>query len=594
MKRFWIVFMLLGLLLTGCTNREPDTEITEATETTAPELYQEHSAIEQATGGAVRRYDLPGTGYSWLSAIGDKLLLAQCADGKTKLTVLSGTDYDIGATAELPVDLSLENACWQTTHGGFAYYDPQTHKVVFLDPQLQLSDEVDMPEDMTGDPVISADGGEIFYCTTGQIRVMETEHKISRLIKSHDCVEQKLLGAYFNGDVVACYIEDIDNHINVHYLSSENGQTIVADNDVDAVYTYENMYLALRQEGVVQQSVVGFRDGTPMDMQVDTQLASVLELGGIVGYAGDETGMTFSLYMLDPGTKTGEVTVTGIGMPRQILADRWSSCVWVLTTDAQTGANILLRWDPSMSVVEDGEYCLGTLYTAQSPDEDGLEACEDRAERLSNTYGVTMRVWKNAAKYSTGHLLDAEYLVPQINDAMDELEQILTFFPRAFIRSLAEKPVRVCIVRSVDNQIGSATYWYQDNAYIAISAHADITAEFTKCLGKIIDEYVMNETSAYSEWSSLNPEGFVYADEATYSDSYLTGETMAFASREAMTSAEEDRAYLFQQAMLPDNGQVFQNPIMQQKLALMCRAIREAWNLKWKTDTYQWEQYLSE
>lgn len=595
MKRTWIVIILLSLLLAGCAGiHDPDTDNTAMTEPVAVGLYQHESIIELKTGGAVRRYDLPAESYSWISAIGDKLLLAEPGDGATRLTVLNGAQCVPGATAELPIDLSGEDACWQATHSGFAYYDPQNHKVVFLDPQLQPLDEVSMPEDMTGQPMISADGGEIFYCTDGQIRVLETQHKISRLLKSHDCVSQKLVGSYFDGDIIACYIEDLDNRVSIQYLSAENGQTLAADGNIAALYTYGDTYLALRQDGVLWQNIVGNRNESPMDLQVQTEMASALELGGAVGYEATDAGVNFALYMLDSGLKTAEVTVAGIGSPRQILADRWSNCIWVLATDAQTGANILLRWNTKISSAEGEASYIGTLYTTEAPDTDGLAACQSRVDALNKEHGVTIRIWEKAVASSNGYSLQPEHLVPAIDSALDTVEDILDQFPGNFLDNSVRRTIRICIVRSVDSQVQSAYYWYENDPFIVLSAGSDIAEDFLKGVAYVLDEHVQDNSDLYDDWNGLNPDGFTYGDDATYFDTYLQGDTMAFISKEAMTSATEDRMWIFRQAMLPDNEGIFENDIMQAKLLLMCQAIREAWRLQWKSDTYHWEQYLNE
>jgi hypothetical protein len=94
------------------------------------------------------------------------------------------------------------------------------------------------------------------------------------------------------------------------------------------------------------------------------------------------------------------------------------------------------------------------------------------------------------------------------------------------------------------------------------------------------------------DWSKLNPEDFVYGEQTD--DTLAKGESRVFADAESMTAVAEERARLFYYAMMPDNGELFQSEIMQQKLLLMCQAIRDAWRLEKKTDTYLWEQYLAE
>lgn len=595
MKRTWIVIMLLGLLLAGCAgNNDSDKDNTALAEPTSLGLYQHESLIQLKTNAAVRRYDLPGESYSWISAIGDKLLLASCEEGTTQLTILSGAEAIPSATVELTVDLSTENAVWQSTYSGFAYFDPQDRKVVFLDPQLQILDEITMPDNMEGEPVISADGGEIFYCTADEIRVLETEHKISRLLKFHNCIKQQLIGSYFDGDIIACYIEDLDNRVSTQYLSAENGQTLASDSNILSLYTYENTYLVLRQDGVRRQNIVGNREEAPKDLQVQSEVAAALELGGVVGYETGDSGITFSMYMLDSGMKTCQVTVSGIGLPRQILADRWSGCIWMLTTDAETGANILLRWDCKSSPVDDGSNYITTLYTVDAPDTAGLAECQSRVDALNKKYGVTIRIWEKAVASANGYLLQKEHLVPVIHRTLDVIEGILDQFPGKFLDESVKRTIRICIVRSVESQVKSAYYWYQNDPFIVLSAESDIAAELLQGIGYVLDEHVRSNSYKFDDWNALNPEGFVYADTTTYSESYLKGDAMAFFSEDAMASETEDRMWIFRQAMLPDNADAFENDTMQAKLRLMCQAIREAWRLQWKSDTYHWEQYLDE
>ena len=112
-----------------------------------------------------------------------------------------------------------------------------------------------------------------------------------------------------------------------------------------------------------------------------------------------------------------------------------------------------------------------------------------------------------------------------------------------------------------------------------------------KGLGYVVDSHVLGNSSKYDYWDALNPEGFVYG---TADEAYLSGEQRAFADATSMNSAVEDRSRILYEAMKPDNADMFQSEIMQKKLLLLCQAIRDAWNLQWKKETYPWEQYLTE
>jgi len=110
----------------------------------------------------------------------------------------------------------------------------------------------------------------------------------------------------------------------------------------------------------------------------------------------------------------------------------------------------------------------------------------------------------------------------------------------------------------------------------------------------VIDSHVLGNSPMFDYWNGLNPEGFVYGDASTYSQAYLDGESAVFLSDASMASATEDRCEVFCQAMKINNDAVFRSPVMQQKLKLLCQAIRDSWRLEQKTDLYSWEQYLTE
>lgn len=589
MKKIWILMLAL-LFLTGCAvNDSPDETEISTTETTVQGQYAADSAVEQQTQGAVRRYDLPGQSYSWLSAIGDKLLLAEQGENATQLTVVSGMEGVLGATVQIPA-----NAPARATYTGFVYYDAESRQVVFLDPQLQKLDEIELPEGIQGTPVFSPDGSEIFYCVEGEIRALETERRISRLIKSHSCSSQELLGCYFEGEVIACRIEDTDGKVNITYLSTENGQTLTVNNDIIDLFTYEDRYLAQRRDGIALQQIVGTKDSEPLQLNTDLQLAAALELGGVVGYRADDAGVSLSFYDLTSGKKSAEVILEGFGLPKTILGDRWSGCVWLLTEEMQTGTQVLLRWDPKASASEDETVYTATLHTAESPDEAGLAACQDRVDALNKANGTTIRIWQTALKSPNGHTLEPEYQVDTINKALDELEQLLDMFPSKFLDKSVSGRIRICIVRAVDGTVGSVNYWYDGDPFIVLSAGGNFREDFLKGVSYVMDSHVLGNSAMYDYWNELNPEGFVYGDETTYSQTYLEGETMAFFSEDGMTSAKEDRANLFYQAMQPDNSAAFRSETMQNKLRLLCEAVRESWKLKKKTEVYSWEQYLAE
>ena len=589
MKKLFLLALTLILFLCGCTT----TTVTETTESTAvieatdPGLYVSESAIEQQSQGAVRRYDLPDQ-YQSIAQIGDKLLLVS-QDNNIKFTKLLGSTAVMGDSAEIPQD-----AVWKATQSGLVYYDQENQKVIFLDMQLQQLKSVNFPEKIDGIPVISADGGYVFYCTGNEIRVLETEHKISRLLKTYSGEKQALLGSYFDGTVFACSFTDADGRSSTQYLSTDNGQTVATDNGISRLYTYGDTFFAIRQDGVTQQNVVGIRNETPQLLLTESQTYPALEIGGIVGCLPTESGFSLDFYAFPGGQRTASVLLDGFDMPLSVIADRWSNSVWVLTMDIVSGQQVLLNWNPSTSTLTDDASYVGTLYTADAPDEEGLNACLERVKQLNKAHGVSIRIWEDALKDTNGYTLVPEHQVGAIGKTLDEIEQILQVFPNKFLQNSSIKRIQILVVRSINSEVSSMFYWQNSDPTIILCTGSDVFIGLTKGFGYVIDSNILEDDETYAGWDELNPEDFVYGEDETYSADYLAGDGMAFLSESAMTSAREDRCQIFCEAMRPDQSDKFASETMQRKLKTICESIRNSWSLKAKTEIFPWEQYLSE
>ena len=596
MKRL-LVAVIVAVLLAGCGGQDtPETTQDTADLATHPSsqgLYDPDSEVEQQTDGAVRAFDLGKNGYHRISAIGDKLLLVS-GETHTELTVLSGAACVPTATGVFAVDL-LQGGC-QATYNGFAYYDVQNNQAVFLDSQLQEVNRIQLPEGVQGLPAFSADGGEIFYCIGQEIRALDTQRGLSRLIKSHSVKSQTLLRTCFDGKLLVCRAENEAGQWSTLYISSETGETRSTDENIESLDSFDEQYLVIRMDGSIQQRIVGTLDGMPQQMNVPQEhVVPALALGGIVGYDTDDSnGMHMSYYELSSGKKTASVTVTGVGAPMAFWADRWTGCVWILVNALEEDSQQLLRWDvKASSVSEEGSY-LSPVFTAQEPDKAGLTACQKRVDELNKKHGTTIRIWEKAAKCSIGQVLEAEHQTVAINRCLDELELVLERFPENFLYKSVNSKIRICIVRSIDRNIAAAQYWYDGDAFIVLSVGVDVQKEFIKAVSYVIDSHVLGNSPMLDQWESLNPEGFVYGNDAQLSSEYLEGESRAFADSESMLSVSEDRAHIFWYAMQEDNAVVFTSDAMQKKLLLLCQAIRDAWRLEKKTENYPWEQYLTE
>jgi len=593
MKKLILLLALLSLVLLcfGCKSEDPAAETTAVTtEATVPGIYLPESNIETQTAGAVRAYSLEDN-FSWANLVGDQLLLATAGDA-AGLSVLTGLDCVKSASVDL--DIKHLESGYATLQSGFAYYIAEENTAVFLDSQLHEINRVKLPQDIQGEPVFSPDGSEIFYCVGQEIRGFEVQRKISRLIKSHTCKSQILLGCYFDGKLLSCRTEDEQGNTNTVYVSTETGETEKIDNALEDLHTFEDRYFAVRKEGVVTQRIIGTKGGEFLQLNIAQQkVASALELGGVLGYEMPaENALLVSFYDVTTGLKTADIQIPGVFEPQDFLADRWSNCIWITAKEQSTQKNILLRWDISKSAVSEDVVYTDVLYTADLPDEAGLKSCKDRVNQLNKTYGVSIHIWDDAVKTPGEYKLVAEHQPVAINGVLDSLEPVLKQFPKNFLLKSANTKIRICIVRSVNGEPNAVHFWNKGDAFILLSPGVNVADGFIKAFGYVVNSHVLGNSTLLDGWNALNPENFIYGE--TASEAYLNGDQRAFIDEESMGSVTEDRSRIFWQAMLPDNAQMFKSEIMQKKLLLLCQGIRDAWRLQWKEETYPWEQYLSE
>lgn len=592
MKRILLTLLVLAVLLTGCANtaEQEMTADTAATEPVDTGLYIPDSPVEQQTGGAVKAYALEQTGYYGLSSIGDRILLL-CGQGQTQMQALSGEMCIPSGSVELPVD--LREGGGQIINNGVAYYDTQSNEAVFLDSQLSEIKRISLPEGIQGMPVFAPDAGEIFYCLGQEIRGMDTQLGISRLIKSHSCETQMLQGTYFDGKLLLCSATDAMGEQNTLYISTENGMTHSDDKSITYLSTYEDQYLVERTDGTVRQWIYGSLDAEPGLLNVaDDTVISAAQLGGAVGVVTDDTGTHLSFYELHTGKKTAAVTIAGFAEPVCLLPDRWSGSVWILTGEGAAQPQTLLRWNVKASAVMEETVYTGPVYTAQAPDKEGLEALQDRVDGLNRQHVTAIRIWQDAVKTNGGHVLEPEYQTGAIEACLNDLEQVLSIFPEGFLRKSVNTKIRICIVRSADGKAEATRFWDDGDAFVILPCGVDVKTEFIKAMGYIVDSHVLGNSPVLDQWQSMNPEGFDYGSQMQ--ESLLEGQNRAFADAASMSAVTEDRARIFYEAMQADNAAMFETQIMQGKLLLLCQAIRDAWRLERKTETYPWEQYLTQ
>ena len=596
MKRLFII-LAAALILSGCGQNDTPTEPTEAT---MPQIegveyrYVTDSTVEQQTGGAVRVYRLEPDTYFGLRRIGANLV----AMGNKGLTVLSGEWGEVIATQESS-DIRVAPVV-DTAATGMAYYLPNSRLVMILNPQLQTVTQHELPKEIVGNPYISLTRNEIYYSTGNELRAMNIDTGISRLLRQQSAVTQTLLDIYFDGAVLFCRFADEAGKETQEYISAETGQTLSQDAGVLRLHTDGGRFIADWQDGAVLQTVFGTKDGQlqsflpklPSEDQNGGR-AELPEMNSIVDYVHTQDGLELSYYDLNSGKLTAKILLPAVQSPAAFCV--YDSAVWVLATDNTQTCQMLYRWDITKSAVEDETVCVGPLYTTENPDKDGLKACQKIADTFQTQYGVKVLIWKNAVACTGGYTVKAEHHPQVFQEKMEQMKPLLELFPKNFLLKTVEAGwIKIALVQSIEGGADWVQFWEEGDCWILLSVKAEVIPSLIQGIAYGIDSHVLGNSRDFDTWAELNPAGFTYAygKEVNENSKYLKGGSRAFADAQSMGYPHEDRSRIFYHAMLADNAEMFQSSVMQAKLLRVCEGIREAYNLEKKTDVYAWEQYL--
>jgi len=199
-------------------------------------------------------------------------------------------------------------------------------------------------------------------------------------------------------------------------------------------------------------------------------------------------------------------------------------------------------------------------------------------------------------------------MVPVYEAYLPALEQALSRFPEGFFTKAMETRggvLRLYLLRQVlgvpekgtlDREQGMQL-WIEKDALIVLPLTENLEQDLYHMLMHVAESRIFAKASVFDRWNSLNPKDFAYDNDYKANlnrddKQYLTGDNRYFIDTFSMSFAKEDRARIFEYAMLEGMDDLFRSDYMQRKLNTLCTAIRDAYGLKSTPEILPWEQFL--
>lgn len=606
MKRL-ISLILCLLLLCGCApSPEPTVPEPTAIETAAPPTQPAESREPML------RHELDGY-VQGILPMGDNLLVVSVEDACV-LTLLRGEDLSVIARANLSCLPYPQDPCFRVWEEGVTYFDDVTRELVTLDADLTEQTRLPMPEDMLGIPAL---GREIFYLVPGELRALDPETGMDRLVKEFTFPSVTLAAVHCDGDVLECHAEHEDGYWSQLFLSASDGALLYELSTFVTLQTHGDRYFALHMDGIYEEKLLGT---VSLGMQKLNMLHCpdpnatafpLLDRDGILTATVTGADTVLDYYNITYGSHPYSITLEGHEPPWQVVADPTGRYIWLAFYDYPQDSYYLLRWEPALSPVQDDTAYIGVRRTAENPDTYGLAKVAEEAEALSEKHGVAILTWTDATEMPPfDYHLIPEHQVSVLRQGLTTLDDALSHFPDGMLAQAAENMgngvLKIRLVRALwgipeYDTLDSASgiqFWDDDGCTnIALAMESALEKNLYHELYHVLESRIYANSDALDNWDELNPSGFSYdynyADYIYREDYALTsGDTRAFVDYYAMSYPKEDRARILEHAMIPEFDYLFESEIMQAKLRTLCRGIREAYGLEDYQGELLWEQYL--
>ncbi len=598
-----LLLCLLCLLLCGCAQEAPVTET--APIVTEPAQLVDTTSSQQAYPDGLQAFPLAHRKIQDIRCLGEELLVFS-GTGCTTLTVLNGENLTVQASMTLDFELSAQDPSFQLHQDGFSYYDPTRQKTFVLNHRLQESSHIFLSEAIQGSPILSEDQNTLYYITDTAILAWDQESGIHRTVQELSYESQTLAGLHFGGTTLQCRIQE-DNGVLSLFLETATGKRLSFSEGDLSLDTLDNRYYTVQTAASLSLLIFGQADDKPQILYPETQVTSHFYLpqrhAAVTASLGSNDRTTLTYYDLALGTATAMLTLDALENPKAVLSTPGGT-VYLLTYHPNLDCHILYRWDPTAPAFATESSVSCTAPYPQVPE--SLEECQKYAAQLSQEYGISIHVGQDALTVQPwDYTLEAETLPRILMQELSLLEQRLAQFPKTILAQTESHftELHLSLVREITgstapDSLDTATgiqFLDGKEVHVIIAVGQYSQQALYHELYHVMETHILSESAAMDQWNEWNPSGFVYSFQNQPNDgweAYLTGKSRAFVDAYSMTYPKEDRARVFEYAMLPGNADVFRSETMQTKLTALCQAIRQAYGLK-KAETLPWEQYLA-
>lgn len=513
-------------------------------------------------------------------------------------TTLTLLDSSLNQTAAL----TLEDASPELQIGDvLCWYRESTREAVILDSRLQPLHQVRLPGDLAGTPLLSQDGHTLYYSTSTGLYGWDLTSGIRRRIKDFSGSAQVLTGIHWGDTVLECRGQDGS----VSFHSAQSGQLLCRREEALSLITQGGAYYAAFPQGFRQALVFGTdpeapRALLPRDLWSQGRFLPTLDAAVTLSHSDD--AVRLDAYRLSSGRALDSLTLDPLHTPLDLTV--WQDIIVLLVYDPTQACFALLYWQPTET--EDTAPFTDRHYPDQSPNQNGLTVCQSRANALSQKYGITVKLWEDAIRQQPwDYTFTPEHQYQTLLQTLQQLDDALSRLPPDMLRQTAAHfhRLNLCLVRSIHpctgNALAAATgiqFLEDGEATVALAPGPYFSQAVYHELFHVMETHIFTGSKALDHWESLNPAGFAYdlsfgANARRNSGIYLDGIHRAFVDTYSMSYPKEDRARIFEYAMLPNQAELFRAPILQAKLAALCRGLREAYGLK-TPEKLPWEQYL--